>query len=239
MALVASIVMIGCGEVDGSIFGDGFMPPSCQTVAGLSAYEVAVDNGFSGTEAEWLESLRGDAGVQGISGLDGLSAYQLWILAGNEGTEADFINSLQGIDGTDGIDGICPDCNASIDPVPNPCPEPIVCPEPTPFPGDLIEADKDMHFVIWFNRDDLGDYQMQHLIEAGYIPTLNASLNAPETEGIPEGPGVNEPGMKVIDRNGTTIIYSVMPLMDNNLDGTLRHGMGLNFLQEVSGPSID
>ena len=27
--------------------------------AGTSAYEVAVDNGFTGTEAEWLESLKG------------------------------------------------------------------------------------------------------------------------------------------------------------------------------------
>lgn len=30
---------------------------------GASAYEVAVENGFEGTEAEWLESLRGPAGV--------------------------------------------------------------------------------------------------------------------------------------------------------------------------------
>ena len=28
-------------------------------VAGKSAYEIAVDNGFSGTEKEWLESLIG------------------------------------------------------------------------------------------------------------------------------------------------------------------------------------
>ena len=26
---------------------------------GLSAYEIAVEHGFSGTEEEWLESLRG------------------------------------------------------------------------------------------------------------------------------------------------------------------------------------
>jgi len=30
---------------------------------GLSAYEVAVENGFVGTEAEWLESLIGPAGT--------------------------------------------------------------------------------------------------------------------------------------------------------------------------------
>lgn len=30
---------------------------------GLSAYEVAVKNGFEGTEAEWLKSLQGSSGV--------------------------------------------------------------------------------------------------------------------------------------------------------------------------------
>ena len=28
---------------------------------GKSAYEIAVENGFIGTEKEWLESLKGDA----------------------------------------------------------------------------------------------------------------------------------------------------------------------------------
>ncbi len=30
---------------------------------GLSAYEIAVEHGFQGTEEEWLESLRGEDGV--------------------------------------------------------------------------------------------------------------------------------------------------------------------------------
>ena len=33
-----------------------------KTIHGYSAYEVAVINGFSGTEKEWLESLRGGGG---------------------------------------------------------------------------------------------------------------------------------------------------------------------------------
>ncbi len=37
--------------------------------AGKSAYEVAVDNGFSGTESEWLTSLRGPAGASPDSSL--------------------------------------------------------------------------------------------------------------------------------------------------------------------------
>ncbi len=35
---------------------------------GLSAYEIAVKNGFIGTEQEWLESLKGDKGETGESG---------------------------------------------------------------------------------------------------------------------------------------------------------------------------
>jgi hypothetical protein len=34
-----------------------------QGIPGLSAYEIAVDNGFIGTEADWLESLKGDDGA--------------------------------------------------------------------------------------------------------------------------------------------------------------------------------
>ena len=35
--------------------------------AGKSAYEIAVDNGFVGTETEWLESLKGEQGEPGRS----------------------------------------------------------------------------------------------------------------------------------------------------------------------------
>lgn len=38
---------------------------------GKSAYEIAVDNGFVGTEAAWLESLRGLAGADGQDGAQG------------------------------------------------------------------------------------------------------------------------------------------------------------------------
>lgn len=36
-----------------------------------SAYEIAVDNGFRGTETEWLKSLKGDPGERGITGPKG------------------------------------------------------------------------------------------------------------------------------------------------------------------------
>lgn len=40
---------------------------------GSSAYEIAVDNGFEGTEKEWLDSLRGEPGADGQPGQDGYS----------------------------------------------------------------------------------------------------------------------------------------------------------------------
>lgn len=40
-------------------------------VVGYSAYEIAVQEGFVGTEAEWLASLKGDTGNTGPSGADG------------------------------------------------------------------------------------------------------------------------------------------------------------------------
>ena len=41
------------------------------TIRGYSAYEVAVLNGFKGTEDEWLESLVGDKGDKGDKGEKG------------------------------------------------------------------------------------------------------------------------------------------------------------------------
>lgn len=38
---------------------------------GKSAYNIAVDNGFTGTETEWLESLKGEPGKDGAPGADG------------------------------------------------------------------------------------------------------------------------------------------------------------------------
>ncbi|WP_183027642.1 hypothetical protein [Variovorax sp. UMC13] len=66
---------------------------------GLSAYEVAVKNGFVGTEAEWLESLHG--GGSGGSGPPGLSAYQVAVKNGFVGTEAQWLASLEGRPGVD------------------------------------------------------------------------------------------------------------------------------------------
>lgn len=42
---------------------------------GKSAYEIAKENGFDGTEAEWLASLKGATGAAGANGKDGKTPY--------------------------------------------------------------------------------------------------------------------------------------------------------------------
>ena len=72
---------------------------------GLSAYEVAVKNGFEGTEQEWLDSLKGEPGIQGEPGDTGLSAYEVALENGFEGTEQEWLDSLKGEPGSQGEPG--------------------------------------------------------------------------------------------------------------------------------------
>ena len=90
---------------------------------GLSAYELAVQNGFAGTLTEWLNSLKGADGKDGVDGKngidgangkdgingkdgadgkDGLSAYEIALKNGFVGTESEWLDSLKGKDGADG-----------------------------------------------------------------------------------------------------------------------------------------
>ena len=100
---------------------------------GKSAYEIAVEHGFAGTETEWLESLKGvdgkdgcdgrngvdglpgkdgkdgadglpgRDGIDGINGSDGKSAYIIAVEHGFSGTETEWLQSLKGADGKNGI----------------------------------------------------------------------------------------------------------------------------------------
>lgn len=66
-------------------------------VSGASAYEIAVANGFSGSESAWLESLKGERGTKGEAGdqgESGASAYELWLEEGNAGDKKDFFADL-------------------------------------------------------------------------------------------------------------------------------------------------
>ena len=84
---------------------------------GKSAYEIAVEHGFVGTETEWLESLKGVDGKEGVNGkdgcdgrngadglpgrdgIDGKSAYIIAVEHGFSGTETEWLQSLKGKDG--------------------------------------------------------------------------------------------------------------------------------------------
>lgn len=65
---------------------------------GKSAYQIAIDNGYSGDEQQWLESLKGRDGKNGIDGRDGAS------LTFDDLTEEQK-EALSGKDGKDGING--------------------------------------------------------------------------------------------------------------------------------------
>lgn len=91
-----------------------------------SAYEIAVKNGFVGTEAEWLESLKGDSAyetavkngftgteaewIASLKGKDGLdaddNAYDIAVKNGFTGSQKDWLESLKGADGKDGADAV-------------------------------------------------------------------------------------------------------------------------------------
>lgn len=51
-------------------------------INGKSAYQVAVDNGFVGTQVQWLDSLIGN------------SAYEDWLESGKTGTFQDFLDEI-------------------------------------------------------------------------------------------------------------------------------------------------
>jgi hypothetical protein len=93
---------------------------------GLSAYQLAVAKGFSGSEDEWLASLvgadgqdgaDGAAGADGAPGTDGApgadgsdgepgaSAYEIAVANGFVGSEAAWLASLVGADGAAGANG--------------------------------------------------------------------------------------------------------------------------------------
>lgn len=94
--------------------------------SGKSAFSYAEDAGYTGTEEEFGEALKGIFGdapedgkayarkngaweeVTGSTGQDGASAYEIWLALGNVGTEQVFVDSLKGDEGAPGVDGYTP-----------------------------------------------------------------------------------------------------------------------------------
>lgn len=75
---------------------------------GKSAYQIWLDADNTGSEQDFLNSLKGKDGTDGVEGaagqdgIDGKSAYQTWVDAGNTGDEAAFLASLKGSQGEQG-----------------------------------------------------------------------------------------------------------------------------------------
>ena len=110
--------MDGADGADGVNGADGM--DGADGADGLSAYDLWLAAGNTGSVEDFLAGLVGQDGadgedgangMDGADGADGLSAYEVWLAHGNEGTEEDFFESLtgpegqQGPAGQDGADG--------------------------------------------------------------------------------------------------------------------------------------
>ena len=76
-----------------------------------SAYQIAVEQGYQGSESDWLSSLKGDKGNTGAKGnpgqdgADGKSAYAIAVEHGYEDSEDEWLLSLKGEKGDTGERG--------------------------------------------------------------------------------------------------------------------------------------
>lgn len=102
--------------VKGTVSGEGSLKGVVGAAFGkdgYSAYEIALNHGFEGTEEEWLASLKGETGAAGADGKDGN--------AGKDGRDgADGYTPIKGKDYFDAVylgSGNMPEgYNAQIDP---------------------------------------------------------------------------------------------------------------------------
>lgn len=71
------------------------------SLKGASAYEIAVQQGYAYTEDAWLQSLKGEKGDKGDTGETGKSAYQIAVENGltSASTQTEWIASLKGEQG--------------------------------------------------------------------------------------------------------------------------------------------
>ena len=89
------------GKQDRLFAGDGIKINGnvISAVDAKSAYVIALEHGFIGSEDEWLASLKGAKGEKGEQGLQGIQGEK-----GQNGKDG--TNGTNGIDGVDGKDGI-------------------------------------------------------------------------------------------------------------------------------------
>jgi hypothetical protein len=82
--------------------------PGTNGLAGASAFQIAVGDGFVGSQSAWLASLvgaqgpQGNPGPAGDTGMTGASAYQVAVSNGFSGSESEWLDSLKGPQGDQG-----------------------------------------------------------------------------------------------------------------------------------------
>ena len=81
-----------------ALIADATRPVQTPGKDGKSAYELALDNGFEGSEEDWLASLIGPPGID-AEGKPGKSAYELALDLGFSGTVQDYLSALKGSPG--------------------------------------------------------------------------------------------------------------------------------------------
>lgn len=81
-----------------ALIADATRPVQTPGKDGKSAYELALDNGFEGSEEAWLASLIGPPGID-AEGKPGKSAYELALDLGFSGTVQDYLSALKGSPG--------------------------------------------------------------------------------------------------------------------------------------------
>lgn len=152
---------------------------------GKSAYEIAKENGFDGTETEWLASLKGATGAAGANGKDGENGKTPYV--GENGNwyigTNDTGKPSRGAKGEPGTDGVTP--TFSIESV------------ETGKPGTDAEVtmtgdapNHGLRFVI--PRGNKGDTGATPNLSIGTVTTLEAGQNATASMGgTAESPVLN------------------------------------------------
>ena len=100
ISAVLVVVISVVASLGANVIYNNAIVPVSSNQQGLTAYDIAVQNGFDGTVEEWLKSLAGQTGS------DGKSAYDLAVENGFNGTVEEWLASLVGKDGANGKDGI-------------------------------------------------------------------------------------------------------------------------------------
>lgn len=158
---------------------------------GKSAYEIAKENGFDGTEAEWLASLKGATGAAGANGKDGENGKTPYV--GDNGNwyigADDTGKPSRGAKGEPGKDGVTPTFGI----------ESVETGEPGTDAEVTMTGDAPNHglkFVIprgdKGDKGDTGDTGATPNLSIGTVTTLDAGQNATASMGgTAESPVLN------------------------------------------------